>query len=109
MAAAAGGVTIYKNGQVVATGTSGIPRNLTRTSNFLGKSNWPDAMYSGGMDEVAFYDHSLTAQTIQDHYKRRHYGDVKIEHVNANNELSTISASTSPASRCSFPRSASSS
>jgi parallel beta-helix repeat protein len=77
---AAGAVTIYKNGQVVATGTTTVPRNITRTSNFLGKSNWSgDGLYAGGMDEVAFYDHVVPAQTIRDHYNLIQYGDVKIE------------------------------
>ena len=76
---AGGAVAIYKNGQQVAAGTSGLPQNTTRTSNYLGKSNWADALFAGRMDEAAFYDHALTPAELLDHYNHRLYGDVTIQ------------------------------
>ena len=70
---AAGAVVIYKNGVSVATGNIGVPRNITRTSNFLGRSNWNgDALFAGRMDEAAFYDRVLPAADILERYPEPH-------------------------------------
>jgi hypothetical protein len=58
------GTTIkqYKNGVLASTATSSQSlRNVTRTNNYLGKSNWvADAYYQGKFDEVAI------ANTVRD-------------------------------------------
>ncbi|HOL90079.1 MAG TPA: immunoglobulin domain-containing protein, partial [Anaerohalosphaeraceae bacterium] len=60
-----GNAVIYKNGVSVQTGTVTIPAVVTRTSNFLGKSNWAaDALYKGLMDEIRLYNYALTADEI---------------------------------------------
>ena len=73
-----GDTVIYKNGQSVATGKITVPRNVTRTSNFLGKSNSPDALYQGYMDEVAFYNKALTPQQIAARANAAQFGTVDI-------------------------------
>lgn len=61
----AGNVCIYKNGQLVKTGATGIPRNVVRASNFIGESNWPaDTGYRGLMHNLAMYNRVLSAQEI---------------------------------------------
>jgi beta-glucanase (GH16 family) len=61
-----GNVTLYKNGQPVQTGTSTWPWGLTRTQNYLGRSNWSsDDYYQGAMDEVKVFDYAMTAQQVQ--------------------------------------------
>jgi len=47
---------IYVNGQVVAEGRMPLPTSTTRTSNFVGKSNWPDPTFRGAMDEVRVWN-----------------------------------------------------
>jgi beta-glucanase (GH16 family) len=61
-----GNVTLYKNGAAIKTGTSTWPWGLTRTQNYLGKSNWAaDEYYQGALDEVRVYDYAMTAAEIQ--------------------------------------------
>src|SRR5439155_9877218 len=76
---AAGAVTLYKNGAVIATGSVGLPRVIERTSNYLGKSNWPDALYQGSLDEAAFYGTALSAQQVAAHQAATHFGSVDID------------------------------
>lgn len=66
----AGNVVLYKNGVVVGTGVTNIPAVITRGSNFIGRSNWPqwDAPYAGWMDDLRLYDYALTAQEVADIY-----------------------------------------
>jgi RHS repeat-associated protein len=64
-----GNVTLYKDGQVIATGASGLPNNITHTANFLGKSQYDaDAYYAGGLDEAAIYNEALSADQVRSHF-----------------------------------------
>ena len=66
----AGNAAMYKNGVLIASGNAGAPNNVTRTKNYIGKSNWAsDGYFAGAMDEVAIYNRVL--QPVQ---LRRHYG-----------------------------------
>jgi hypothetical protein len=47
-----GAATIYKNGSQATSGSTAVPSNVTRVNNYIGKSNWGDALYGGMMDEV---------------------------------------------------------
>ena len=63
---ASGNVKLYKNGSQVATGTTTVPVNVTRTLNYLGRSNTSaDAYYNGFLDDVRIYNRVLTATEIQ--------------------------------------------
>jgi len=65
----AGDVTIYKNGLPVQTGTLGVPTAITRTSNFIGESNWAaDSLYVGMMDEMQIYNYALDADKLATMY-----------------------------------------
>jgi len=60
---------IYVNGNQVATGSFIIPNNITRTRNYIGKSNWAadsnaDAIY----DEIKIYQVALTSSQIMNEY-----------------------------------------
>ena len=62
---ASGVVTIYKNGSVVGGSASFIlPNNITRTSNYIAKSNWPDPYYAGQIDEPQIYNRALTSDEV---------------------------------------------
>jgi len=60
-----GNVIIYKNGQPVATGTTGVPNIVTRNNCYLGLSNWTgDDHYAGEMDDVRIYNRVLNPAAI---------------------------------------------
>lgn len=69
----AGGVgTFYVNGASVYT-ASGIdaPTNVTRTSNFIGRSNWAsDSYYAGSMDDLRMYNRALSASEVLQLYNQ---------------------------------------
>jgi hypothetical protein len=66
----AGNVVLYKNGLPIQTGTiAAKPNIVTRTSNFIGDSNWTtDAFYNGLMDDIAIYNYAVSADTVADMY-----------------------------------------
>ena len=60
----------YRNGSLIGTQTnySDIPTNVTRTENFIGRSNWhgaPDAISSGAMGVVIIYRRSLSVNDVE--------------------------------------------
>lgn len=64
-----GTATIYRNGNVVATGTLAAPKTIVRTKNYIARSNWTsDGYFAGGYDEGAIYDRALTPEVISQHY-----------------------------------------
>ncbi len=77
-----GDVTIYKNGQPIATGTTSVPRSgIVRTENYLGKNDlaaYGYTSYSGALQEAAFYTSALSAAKVAAHYAQRIYGTVNI-------------------------------
>jgi hypothetical protein len=61
-------VSLYVDGKLVGTSESqGILPNQIPANNFyLGRSNWPDPLFKGRMDEVYIDDKALTADQIKD-------------------------------------------
>src|ERR1035437_9986538 len=60
-----GNVIIYKNGQPITTGTTGVPNVVTRNNCYLGLSNWAtDGHYAGEMDDVRIYNRVLAPAAI---------------------------------------------
>ena len=60
-----GNVVIYRNGQAVATGITGVPNVVTRNNCYLGLSNWGgDGHYAGEMDDVRIYNRVLAPAAI---------------------------------------------
>ena len=64
-----GNVKVYKDtkpigNEVYVSNNNGMPNLITRTLNWIGKSNYPDALYNGLMDDVRIYNHALTQDEI---------------------------------------------
>ncbi len=53
--------SMIKNGKIITNGTTGIIGNVTRTLNYIGRSNWNDAMYGGAIAEIIIYNRDITA------------------------------------------------
>lgn len=54
--APSGQATLYKDGQPVASGQAQLPRNLLRTLNYAGKSNWSnDGYFHGQLTELRIF------------------------------------------------------
>ena len=64
----AGLVNVYADGRLAGSGQSAALRNVTRTSYFLGKSDYPSDSNWGSIDEAAIYNKILTADQISTHY-----------------------------------------
>jgi len=60
----AGNGVLYLNNSVVASGAMNIPANVARGSNFIGRSNWPDADFNGRIDELAIWNVALSAPEV---------------------------------------------
>lgn len=67
-----GNTKIYKNGQLIQSGTCHLPNSINRTNNYIGRSNWAaDAYFDGQMAEFRLWNRSRTPEEIQaDLYKR---------------------------------------
>ncbi len=51
----------YKNGVLDSSGATTVrPPNITRTSNFIGRSNWPDAYWDNGIGIFALWNKGLS-------------------------------------------------
>lgn len=56
---------LYKDGsEIASSSTMKIPANVARTKNYIGKSNWNDAYFEGGVDEFKVFDENLSAAQI---------------------------------------------
>ena len=62
---------IYKNGVQVATvASSGLPGNVSRSTNYIGRSLWSgDSYFSGNIDMVRTYSRALSAAEINANYR----------------------------------------
>lgn len=61
----------YRNGNLVSsTSYTGLPRNVTRTSNFLGRSNWSgDGYFESGISEISLYNRAINAGEVWQNFK----------------------------------------
>jgi hypothetical protein len=85
-------IALYKNGSQLATSTGVALQNLTRSSNYIGKSNWGgNALYQGDMAEILIYNRPLssTEQQQVEVYLADKYG---LYHPNATWPLAYSSA-----------------
>lgn len=57
--------TIYQNGVSVASGAQRPIGNLTRTNNYIGKSNWADEYYDGKMMDIRIWNTARSQSDIQ--------------------------------------------
>ncbi len=64
-----GNASIYWNGVLQTSGNIGITEQITRTKNFVGRSNWAqDAYFQGQLRDIRMWSVVRTAQQIQDSY-----------------------------------------
>ena len=66
---------IYRDGTSAANGNVPVPQNVTRTSNFIGKSNWNDDLFQGDIAEVIIYPRALSdadRQAIETYLKDKY-------------------------------------
>ena len=62
----AGAGKVYLNGEVFHTFTTRVPNQTTRTSNFVGDSNWStDPAFDGYIGEATVWNRELTQQEVQ--------------------------------------------
>ena len=61
---------LYKNGSLVSSNSTTYPSpNVTRTSNFIGKSNWQsDLLLDGQISDFRMYSRILSAEEIRKQY-----------------------------------------
>ena len=58
-------IKLYRNGVLLtSSGTTNLPRNVTRTENFLAKSPWGDGFLEGKMGVAAVYTRALSDDEI---------------------------------------------
>ena len=56
---------IYINGNLVATGSSFVyPRNVIRTSNYIGESNWNEPCTNADLDEIKIFNVALNEHQL---------------------------------------------
>jgi hypothetical protein len=64
-------VKMYMDGVVVASGTATLrPANVNRTNCYIGKSNWPDKLFHGLMDDVRIWNVARTQEQIINNKER---------------------------------------
>ncbi|SKB12717.1 hypothetical protein PL11201_420057 [Planktothrix sp. PCC 11201] len=67
-----GNTKIYKNGQLVQSGTCQLPNSLNRTINYIGRSNWTgDAYFDGQMAEFRLWNKARTEVEIKADLNKR--------------------------------------
>ncbi len=69
---AEGNVAMYVGGKKLGGGKTSIPRDVVRTSNLIGESNWEttnDAHYDGMMDDLRVYRRALTPEEMARLYR----------------------------------------
>ncbi|MBI5631876.1 MAG: carboxypeptidase regulatory-like domain-containing protein [Nitrospirae bacterium] len=86
-----GQVKIYKDGlPLVTTGTTGVPNNVTRVNNHIGKSDWGgDGYYAGTMDEVEIFNRALSADEIAAIYNAGSAGKCMAPSLTVNIDMPT--------------------
>jgi hypothetical protein len=62
---------IYKNGVLVTTNSyTALPTNVTRTSNFIGRSNWSgDGYFDSGIGEISLYNRAISGAEVWQNFK----------------------------------------
>ena len=69
-----GSWAVYINGVSVWTATEQYyPNTITRSSNYIGKSNWDDPYYTGAIDEFRIYSTALGASDVYALYGKSLY------------------------------------
>lgn len=91
---------IYKNGVLVANNSySGLPTNVTRTSNFIGRSNWSgDGYFDSGIGEISMYNRAISASEVWQNFR----AESNLCSFSLTNSGSTQYAKVTTANQCVF-------
>ena len=58
--------TLYKNGEVITTGSVHLPKTINRTKNYIARSNWyGDQYFQGKISDLRIWKTSRTAEDIK--------------------------------------------
>jgi hypothetical protein len=69
-------VVMYLDGVKIASKTTDIlPVNVNRVNCYIGKSNWPDGLFDGYMDDVRIWNVARTQEQIINNKERPLYGN----------------------------------
>jgi len=61
-----GRATLYKNGEVIKTGSVHLPKTINRTKNYIARSNWSaDQYFQGKISDLRLWKTSRTAEDIK--------------------------------------------
>ena len=61
-----GSATLYKNGEVIKTGSVHLPKTINRTKNYIARSNWSaDQYFQGKISDLRIWKTSRTAEDIK--------------------------------------------
>jgi len=61
-----GYLEMYWNGELKGKGTTNVPRALSRSQQYIGRSNWDsDPGFTGALDEIRLYDRPLSRVDVQ--------------------------------------------
>ncbi|GDZ94994.1 hypothetical protein PA905_31740 [Planktothrix agardhii CCAP 1459/11A] len=61
-----GSATLYKNGEVIKTGSVHLPKTINRTKNYIARSNWTnDSYFQGKISDLRIWKTSRTAEDIK--------------------------------------------
>jgi|AGSF01.1.fsa_nt_gi hypothetical protein len=61
-----GNTKIYKNGQLIQSGTCHLPNSINRTLNYIGRSNWTgDGFFDGQMAEFRLWTKRVPKQKLR--------------------------------------------
>jgi len=80
---------IYRDGILLASGTTYVPVNISRTYNYIGKSNWSsNDLFTGSIDEIHISNIAHTPKEIYESYRlgRDHYIKKSTSNLNLSNK-----------------------
>lgn len=60
--------TVGLNGSYQTTSSTVLPANITRSNNYIGRSNWPDAFFESGMAVFMLYSRELSQAEVTQNF-----------------------------------------
>ncbi|MGL1937298.1 MAG: DUF2341 domain-containing protein, partial [Fibrobacterales bacterium] len=92
-----GDAVVYKNGVVVGSESSNTaPTSVTRQSNLIAKSNWPNGFLNGQMDELSLHNTARSTDWVKLMYESQRYPSTLLQttHYETWNYNRTITLNT---------------
>lgn len=73
-----GNAKIYKDGAMLASGTTAVPASINRTQNWLGRSNWAgDSYFDGRLKDFEMWNYALNEDEIVQSMMDAHYDPIE--------------------------------